>query len=78
MCIRTLANYFEVTDTLMTISENYRLCRHRSEPLVVYGITAACPVASSHDRSRRRSFRYAVLQGHPGNSTICIGVQCRG
>jgi hypothetical protein len=32
MCVKTLANYIEV-DTLMTISESYRLCRHKSEPL---------------------------------------------
>jgi len=33
MRVKTLANYLEVTDTLMTISESYRLCRHKSEPL---------------------------------------------
>ena len=28
MCVKTLANYIEVTDTLMIIWENYSLCRH--------------------------------------------------
>jgi hypothetical protein len=32
MRVKTLANYIEVTVTLMTISESYRLCRHKSEP----------------------------------------------
>jgi hypothetical protein len=30
--VKTLANYIEVTDTLMTILESYRLCRHKFEP----------------------------------------------
>jgi hypothetical protein len=50
MCVKTLANYIEVTDTLMTISESYRLCGHKSKPLVVSGV-AACPVAFIHDRN---------------------------
>ena len=33
MWIKTLANYIEVTDTLMTVSESYRLYRHKSGPL---------------------------------------------
>src|SRR6266545_151032 len=40
MCVKTLANYIEVTDTLMTISESYRLCGHKSKPLVVSGVGA--------------------------------------
>src|SRR5271154_2273607 len=31
MCAKTLANHTEVTD-LMTISESYRLCGHKSKP----------------------------------------------
>jgi hypothetical protein len=32
MCVKMLANYIKVTDTLMTVSESYRLCPHKSEP----------------------------------------------
>src|SRR5258707_10247697 len=31
-CAKTPANYIEVTDSLMTIWESYRLCRHKSKP----------------------------------------------
>src|SRR5258707_11216878 len=33
MCVKTPANYIEVTNTLMTVSESYRLCGHKSKPL---------------------------------------------
>src|ERR1700747_267363 len=32
MCVKTLANYIEVTDTLITVSGSYRLRRHKSGP----------------------------------------------
>src|SRR6266404_4557559 len=67
--VKTLANHIEVTETLI-LWKNYRLCGHKSKPLVVSGVPAACPVACTHDRNSRRSFRYADLQAHPGNSTI--------
>jgi hypothetical protein len=43
MCVKTLANCIEVTNALMTISEGYRLCGHKSKPLVVSGVPAASP-----------------------------------
>src|SRR5580704_1751696 len=32
MWVKTQASYIEVTHTLMTISESYRLCGHKPEP----------------------------------------------
>src|SRR6266481_6828836 len=77
MCVKTLANYIEVTDTLMTVSESYRLCGHKSKPLVVSGVPAACPVACTHDRNSRRSFRYADLQDIPRTLQSLNEVQSR-
>jgi hypothetical protein len=38
MCVKTLANYIEVTDTLMTVSESYRLCRHKIRAPLLNGL----------------------------------------
>jgi len=48
MCVKTLANYIEVTDTLMTVLESYRLRRHKSGPLAERPLFRVNPASLGH------------------------------